>query len=88
MHTHVYFIHCSEAYDEAQQPETEADATLRFLQDSMFHYLTMPKETSLTHMRAMVCIMSYLKHNSLFALPRHSRIIIYHTNVPQCIGLV
>ena len=30
-----------------------------FLQDSMFHYLTTEKESSQTHMRAMVGIMGF-----------------------------
>ena len=49
----------AESYDEGDKPETEADATLRFLQDSMFHYLTTEKDASQTHMRAMIRIMGF-----------------------------
>ncbi|XP_064652179.1 uncharacterized protein LOC135502914 isoform X2 [Lineus longissimus] len=45
-------------YAESEKPETEAAATLRFLKDSMFHYVTDPKESE-SHFRAMIQIFGY-----------------------------
>ncbi|XP_074656050.1 uncharacterized protein LOC141909517 [Tubulanus polymorphus] len=49
-----------EMYEEAELPDTEAAATLRFMKDSMFHYLTDSKDLEREcHLRAMVNIFKY-----------------------------
>ncbi|KAK3087573.1 hypothetical protein FSP39_007680 [Pinctada imbricata] len=47
-----------ESYETAERPETEADATIRFLKDSFFHYLTDQKESE-NHLRAIIRIFSF-----------------------------
>ncbi|ESP03367.1 hypothetical protein LOTGIDRAFT_171452 [Lottia gigantea] len=47
-----------EAYQEVDRPETEAEATLRFLRDSFFHYITDNKAQD-DHMRAMIQIFKF-----------------------------
>ncbi|KAK3576905.1 hypothetical protein CHS0354_017577 [Potamilus streckersoni] len=53
-------IRRSESYNEAFHPETETDATLRFLRDSFFHFLTNPKD-SRQHLKAVIQILNYTK---------------------------
>jgi hypothetical protein len=45
-------------YAESEKPDTEAAATLRFLKDSMLHYVTDPKDSE-SHFRAMIQIFGY-----------------------------
>lgn len=47
-----------ESYDDARKPETEAEATLRFLRDSFYHYLTDSKDSD-RHLRAMIRIFNF-----------------------------
>ncbi|XP_052831842.1 serine/threonine-protein kinase 10 isoform X2 [Octopus bimaculoides] len=47
-----------EVYENADKPSTEAAATLRFLKDSFFHYLTNEKDSD-DHLRAMIRIFNY-----------------------------
>lgn len=49
-----------ESYQDALRPDTEAEATLRFLRDSLFHYLTDDRESD-DHLRALIKIMNYSK---------------------------
>lgn len=51
-------IQRKEAYENADKPSTEAAATLRFLKDSFFHYLTNERDTD-DHLRAMIRIFNY-----------------------------
>ncbi|GAB1610775.1 hypothetical protein Ahia01_001364000 [Argonauta hians] len=51
-------IQRKEAYESADKPSTEAAATLRFLKDSFFHYLTNEKDSD-DHLRAMIRIFNY-----------------------------
>lgn len=51
-------IRRQESYDGAPKPETEADATLRFLKDSFFHYITDSKDSDF-HLRAIIRILSF-----------------------------
>ncbi|KAL3892347.1 hypothetical protein ACJMK2_004560 [Sinanodonta woodiana] len=53
-------IRRSESYNEAFHPETETDATLRFLRDSFFHFLTNPKDSK-QHLKAVIQILNYTK---------------------------
>ena len=47
-----------EAYEDAGKPETHSEAILRFLKDSMFHYLTNQRDSD-QHLRAMVNMLGY-----------------------------
>ena len=47
-----------ESYDNAEVPDTEAAATMRFLKDSFFHFLTDAKESE-NHLRAMIRIFNF-----------------------------
>lgn len=47
-----------ESYDAAEKPETEADATLHFLRDSFYHYLTAGKDSD-RHLRAITRMLGY-----------------------------
>ncbi|KAK6167591.1 hypothetical protein SNE40_021580 [Patella caerulea] len=47
-----------ESYQESDKPETEAEATLRFLRDSFYHYMTDSKGQD-DHMRAMIQIFNF-----------------------------
>lgn len=47
-----------ESYDSASKPETEAEATLRFLKDAFYHYATDLKDNDF-HLRAMIRILSF-----------------------------
>lgn len=50
----------AESYAEAEKPETEAEARLRFLRDSMYHFLTdNDRKDSEQHLKAVVGILSY-----------------------------
>lgn len=51
-------IQRKEAYENADKPSTEAAATLRFLKDSFFHYLTNERDSD-DHLRAMIRIFNY-----------------------------
>ncbi|PAA60239.1 hypothetical protein BOX15_Mlig009602g2 [Macrostomum lignano] len=49
-----------ETYSESEQPATEADARLRFLRDSMFHYLTeKDRDQGLQHLTAIIGIFNF-----------------------------
>uniref|UniRef100_A0A1I8I8L4 GRIP domain-containing protein n=1 Tax=Macrostomum lignano TaxID=282301 RepID=A0A1I8I8L4_9PLAT len=49
-----------ETYSESEQPATEADARLRFLRDSMFHYLTeKDRDQGLQHLKAIIGIFNF-----------------------------
>ncbi|XP_052762723.1 uncharacterized protein LOC128205249 isoform X2 [Mya arenaria] len=47
-----------ESYNDAVAPESESYATLRFLKDSFFHYITDEKDSD-HHMRAIIKIFKY-----------------------------
>lgn len=47
-----------ESYEQADRPETEAAAILRFLKDSFYHYITDQKQSD-NHLRAMIRIFNY-----------------------------
>ena len=47
-----------ETYNDAEKPESPAEAKLNFLKDSMFHYLT-DSEMEGQHLRAMVGILGF-----------------------------
>lgn len=47
-----------ESYDEGEKPENESEATLRFLRDSFFHYLTDAKSSD-DHLRAIIRIFNF-----------------------------
>lgn len=49
----------SEAYQAATLPATEAETTLRFLKDSMFHFLTGSGSIADDHLRAIVRILRF-----------------------------
>ena len=48
-----------ESYHTMPVPGTEAETTLRFLKDSVFHFLTTDKKTSDEHLRAIVRILRF-----------------------------
>jgi len=48
----------NESYSEAIAPDTESYATLRFLKDSFFHYITDEKDSD-HHLRAIIKIMKF-----------------------------
>lgn len=47
-----------ESYEQADRPETEAAAILRFLKDSFYHYITDQKQSD-NHLRAMIRIFNF-----------------------------
>jgi len=47
-----------ESYDGAEKPETEAEVKLRFMRDSMFHFLT-DRTNAAQHLRAMIGMMGF-----------------------------
>ncbi|CAD5119995.1 DgyrCDS8578 [Dimorphilus gyrociliatus] len=50
----------TESYAEGEKPDTEAEARLRFLRDSMYHFLTdNDRKDSEQHLKAVVGILSY-----------------------------
>ena len=52
-------IKTCEIYSESvNRPESEADARLRFLRDSLFHYITDPNN-AMQHLRAMAGIVDF-----------------------------
>lgn len=53
-------IKLKEVYEDSDKASTEADAKLRFLRDSMFHYLTeKDREQNQQHLMAMIGIFSF-----------------------------
>ncbi|KAK7091657.1 dentin sialophosphoprotein-like [Littorina saxatilis] len=48
-----------ESYHTSPMPGTEAETTLRFLKDSVFHFLTADKKTEDEHLRAIVRILRF-----------------------------
>lgn len=47
-----------ESYDGANKPQTEADAMLQFMKDSMFHYLT-DRDDCGVHLRAIIRMLGF-----------------------------
>lgn len=47
-----------ESYSITDRPQTQAEATLSFLKDSFFHFIT-SKSDSEDHLRAMITIFNY-----------------------------
>ena len=52
-------IQRNEAYSGADRPDGESQATLRFLRDSMFHYLTVSGKDQAQHLKAMIAILGF-----------------------------
>ena len=52
-------IQRSSSYDAGERPDTEAAATLRFLRDSMFHYLSDDGRDQAQHLKAMISILGF-----------------------------